>query len=209
MHEHLPPIDIAVSGSLLAFVKDMSVVAEKSRQFEVDLQQDALGDPGFHVANFRYRGESPHSELGAQLIVMEDHRGRVSVEVRAQEWSPDPPTYTVYCNAARALVGPLLSAYNRATGCRYRLRIPSLNALVPKLPPASQRNFDRFVKLANKSALHPLDWRRFYEFVWKSQARGLHPEDMTRLLVSNGFAQQYAADIADIYEHLVEFKGVR
>lgn len=186
----------------------MASIAEKSGIFTVEQQLDALGTNGFDVVNLRIIKSPQHRGLGGQLIVQPEAKNSVAVEIRAERWSPDdPPSYDTYVAEARALISPLLSAYNREIGTRLRMSVPARRKLEPKLPPQSAKLFKRFVALANKSGLHPLDWRRFYVFVRDSRMRRpLLDEDMARLLIKEGFPEQYARDIAAIYGHLWEFK---
>ncbi|MCO6414101.1 MAG: hypothetical protein J5I92_15285 [Thiogranum sp.] len=208
MRDYLPPIHINVTGSLRGFLKSMANIAEKSGAFTVDQELDAFGTSGCDVVNLRLIKSPQHRGLGGQLIVQPERKNSVAVEIRAERWSPDdPPTYETYVAEGRALIGPLLSAYNREFGTRYRMTIPAKCKLQPKLPPQSAKLFRRFAALSNKSGLHWLDWRRFYEFVRDSRMRRrLADEDMVRLLVKEGFSEQHARHIAEIYGHLREFK---
>ncbi|WP_337287888.1 hypothetical protein [Candidatus Methylomirabilis sp.] len=188
----------------------MADIAEKSGSFTAERHCDALGQEGFDVVNLRFTKPSPHSGLGGQLIVRPDAKnGTVEVEIRAERWSPnDPPSYETYCTAAKELIAPLLSSYNRQSHTRHRMTIFTKERLEPKLQPQSAKLFKRFTVLANTSSLHPLDWRRFYEFVRDSRSR-LCEEDLARLLIKDGFPEQYAWHIAEIYGHLYEFKRLR
>jgi len=186
----------------------MADIAEKSGAFTVERHFGALGDTDFDIVNFRSTKPSPHVGLGVQLISRPDPKDIVAVEVIAERWRPnDPPSYATYVSEAKALIQPLLSNYNREANARHRMSIATMKSLEPKLPPQSEKLFKRFVALANKSVLHPLDWGRFYEFVRNSRMRRpLYEEDMARLLVKEGFSAQYAKHIAGVYFHLCEFK---
>ena len=63
--------------------------------------------------------------------------------------------------------------------------------------------FDRFINLAHKSALRSRDWQRFYHFIWHCTVHNVHidRDDVHRLLVNAGFTIEYAASLADIFEH--------
>lgn len=210
MPNRLPPIDIAVQQSSQDAVQALADAARSLEIFDVEAVNTFSGEEGFYAANLRYLKPSQHQGLGIQFIAFKDQKKRVSVEVRASQWSPeDPPTYNVYCDAARQLANPILKKYNAINSTRCRLRIPTKQSMTPRLSPASEINFNRFVALANKSTLHPLDWRRFYQFVWNSRGRPLSEDDMQALLESKGFTHQYAADIASIYLHLGEFKAMK
>jgi hypothetical protein len=208
MYGYLPPIQIRTTSPLRQFLTRMADIGEKSGAFTVERHFGALGDADFDIINFRSTKSSPHIGLGVQLISQYDVNDIIAVEVRAERWSPDdPPTYATYVAEAKALVGPLLSAYNRDANTRHRMSIARMKRLEPKLPPHSEKLFKRFALLANKSVLHPLDWGRFYEFVRSSRMRRpLYEEDMARLLMKEGFSVQYAKHIAGVYFHLCEFK---
>ncbi len=210
MRDYLPPIRINVTGSLRNFLEKMAKIAEKSGAFAVETKFDTLGTSGFDVVNLRLIESSPHRGLGGQLIVQPGAKNNVAVEIRAERWSPEnPPTYETYVGEARALIGPLLSVYNLERGTRHRVTIPAKRKLEPRLPSQSAKLFERFTALANKSDLHPFDWRRFYEFVRNSRMRRpLSDEEMARLLIKEGFPEQYTSYIAEIYGHLWEFKHI-
>lgn len=210
MRDYLPPIHINVTGPSRRFLTKMADIAEKSRAFTVEQRFDALGYKGFDVVNLRLTRPSPHKGLSGQLIVQPDTKGAVAVEIRAERWSPnDPPSYETYVAEAKTLISPLLSVYNREAHTRHRMSVATKEKLEPKLPPQSTKLFKRFTALANKSGLHPLDWRRFYEFVRDSRMRTQLPdEDIARLLIKEGFSEQYARHIAEIYGHLWEYKRI-
>jgi hypothetical protein len=130
----------------------------------------------------------------------------VKVDITASRWNPDPPTYETYVQAARGLFDPLLRQYNRHHKASVRVRVQTRTQLEPKLPPQAQKLFTRFVKLSNKSALHPLDWRKFYDFVRHCHARNIKigEEEVQRLLAAAGFSERYARYIATIFQHGVE-----
>lgn len=204
----LPSIDIAIRDLPRQFLERMAKIAESSRLFTVERRYDALGISGFHVLNLRYLGATVHEGFGGQLIAHEESKERIDVEMRAKCWTPDPPNYDCYSEAAKTTIGPLLAGYNRAHDTRYRLRVQSPRQLEAKLPPRSAKLFKKFAVLANTSSLHPLDWRRFYEFV-RASRRQLYEEEISQLLVKEGFEKPYADRIATVYHHLCDFKSVR
>ena len=203
----LPAIDIAISHPSREFLEAIAEIAEASDEFRVERHRDALGEPGSDVVNFRYLRRSPHVDVGGQLISRAGSK-RVSVEMRASRWMPDPPTRDIYCAVAKELIGPLLTAYNRARKTRYRLRIEKAAHAEPTLPPEAAKLFSTFATLANTSSLHPVDWQRFYEFVRNSRTE-ISEEDMTALLVKSGVDAPYAEHISGIYRHLWTFKRTR
>lgn len=209
MDDYLPPIHITVrEPSLRRFLDRMAEIAETVGAFKVERHYTFLGQVGFDVVNLRSRLKSPHRGLICQLIAHPDEKFRISVEIRAEQWSPkDPPSCDTYCAEARAMIIPLLQMYNRKYKVRYRVAIAARERSEPKLPPQCAKLFHRFAALANKSSLHPLDWRRFYQFVKNCRLRArFSEEEMTRLLVREGFSERQARYIGDIYGHLREFK---
>lgn len=208
MPEWLPSIDIAVGEDHGTFLRRMADLGKASGRFDVDSGPDWSAQVGLAVVNFRWRVEGDHSGLGFQLLSRDDVPARVLVEARAERWSPDPPERDTYLKAVRLMVTPLLKAYNSANSTQYRLRIERTprDRVVPTATTAAL--LDRFSLLANKQALHPLDWKRFYSFV--SESRQQLPEhELRALLTKAGFAWDYAVHLAEIYTHLWAFKRRR
>lgn len=208
MSERLPAIDIAVSGAPAAFLDGMAELGEASALFDVDRHRDGAAGVGFYGVNFRLKEDGLHRELSFQLLLFPPVGSRVQLEVRARRWNPDPPTRQVYCEAARSLVGPLLRAFNRAHGARYRLRIEPAGAGEFRLSARTASLLDSFSSSANTASLHPLDWGRFYRLV--SEGRQELPEAVLRSrLIQAGFSPQAADRLADVYRHLWAFKRLR
>lgn len=143
-----------------------------------------------------------HRGLIGQAIVSAN-APHVQIEARARRWTPDPVTYEVYVQTAKEIFKPLLKQYNRQYHATCRLSIQSQNDLTPKLPPMARKIFDTFVRHANTSMLHPLDWERFYRFVRFCHARRvkLSYDDLVLLLIENRFSEKYAMSIAEVYKH--------
>jgi hypothetical protein len=114
MWETLPPISIVLRSDRRNFLRDMGELAEASGRFTVEHHFDDPLDGGIYpeATNFRYLHPSIHEELGFQLLGYESHPSEVAVEIRANRWTPDPPTRAVYVEAARSLLSDVLSAYN-------------------------------------------------------------------------------------------------
>lgn len=165
----LPDIDIAADLASRACLVRMAEIGRTSGRFEVEAYKDVLGVKGLDIVNFRPRQAQAHLDLGVQLISQAPDLRRLEVELRAARWTPDPPTTEIYVEAARALVRPLLAAYNRAYGTRLRLRVERVSRDAFRLTARTSALFDRFAALANSRALHPLDWRRFYQLVRDSR----------------------------------------
>lgn len=121
--------------------------------------------------------------------------------MRAQRWSHEPPTRTVYEQSARDLVGELVKRYNRSFGTRHRLRIGTRETRPFKLSQRSKTLLDRFATLANTRDLHPFDWRRFYQHI--REGRQEIPEHVLReQLERAGFAPDKADELAQLHAHL-------
>ncbi|MFC0220511.1 hypothetical protein ACFFJ7_19210 [Pseudochelatococcus lubricantis] len=207
-YEPLPDIDIAVREQPQAVIVAMANLAEADSSLVVERHAEPLGEMGWYIVNLRSLGPSIHEEAGGQLIARPDCPGRILVEMRALRWQPDPPSRDAYVAAARELMVPLLSAYNKASGQRYRIRIERVRK-PGNLPSKRTRILlDRFAVLANQKSLHPLDWERFYRFV-KESRRPIPMEAVRALLIEHGFPADRASGFAELYEHLWAFKRLR
>ena len=73
----------------------------------------------------------------------------------------------------------------------------------PRLSPKLVKYFEFFVNTSNKSGLHPNDWGKFYGFIANSHSlrSRLTESDVKRLLVQEGFREEYASHLADVYGH--------
>jgi hypothetical protein len=207
-YEPLPDIDIAVREDPQAVATVMADLAEPDSSLIVERHAEPLGETGWHIVNLRSLRPSPHEEAGGQLIARPDRPGRILVEIRATRWHPDPPNRDAYVAAARGLVAPLLSAYNKASGQRYRIRIARVRKPVSLLSKRTRTLLDRFAVLANQKSLHPFDWDRFYRFI-KESRRPLPMEAVRALLIEHGFPVDRADSLAELYEHLWAFKRLR
>ncbi len=201
----LPDIDFAIALEPKTFLQDMARIGRETGVFDVEEHFDAVGQEGFHVVNFHHLKPTSHRGLGAQLISRADVTGRIIVEMRAERWQPDPPSREVYCEATRALIWPLMASYSKARGVRLRLRIEKrYKGVIPTA--RTEKLFQRFAILANKSSLHPRDWQRFYELVAVGRQE-IPIGGLRSKLQSNGFSQERAEYLADIYDHLWRYKN--
>ncbi len=208
MAELLPGIDIGVRIEATEFLEHMAGLGEKSGKFQVERHSILPGKYRTAIVNFRLSAESIHEEHGFQLIAYDDRPGRVNVEMRAARWSPDPPTRTVYVEAAQGLVGNLLRQYNREFSARYRLRIGTRQDNAFSMSERTTKLLQRFTILANTSSLHFYDWQRFYALV--REGRQEIPDYLLRShLTKEGFSPHRASELAEIYMHLWEFKKIR
>lgn len=208
MPEILPDIDIAVSVPPSQFLERIASLGEQSGLFCVERHSTSLGERQTDIVNFRSSFPSAHEGHGFQLIAHDDRPGRVAVEMRAERWSPDPPTKDVYIEAARNLPGNLLKQYNRSHGTRHRLRIAQRTEPSFRMTERTATLVSRFTVLANVRALHFYDWQRFYALI--GEGRQELPEHILRgLLVEAGFTAGHAGQLAEIYAHLWAFKRLR
>lgn len=208
MPQPLPAIDIKISAEPSLFLERMIAIGERSGQFTIEHVDDRDSVTQMEVANFRFTGKSPYGDHGFQLIARDKDAGRIQVEMRARRWSPEPPTTAIYVQAARDLVGPLLTRYNRAQGTRHRLRIGARERKPFKSSPRTETLLHRFTTLANTRGLHALDWKRFYLLV--SEGRQEVPAHyLQEKFEQAGFTPEKASELAELYAHLWAFKRLR
>ena len=73
----------------------------------------------------------------------------------------------------------------------------------PRLSPKLVKYFEFFVNTSNKSVLHHNDWGKFYNFIAHSHSlrSRLLESDIKRLLIQEGFREDYASYLGDVYDH--------
>lgn len=201
MPELLPAIDIAVAIEPSVFLERMFEIGRKSERFDVEDMRESAGGADLEIINFRFKEKSPHDGLGFQLIARQDTPHRVSVEVRAALWSPDPPTHLLYCEAAKLLTGEMLKVYNKTYDTRLRLRIVSSAHHRFKMTPRTEALLDRFTVLANTLSLHTLNWKRFYVLVREGRQE-IPVSELRAALRKAGFSREKADCLSELYEHL-------
>jgi hypothetical protein len=76
-----------------------------------------------------------------------------------------------------------------------------------KLPPKTKGIFDYFIRHANKARLHLSDWDKFYEFInaCHDYRVKLDELDLVYMLEKEGFTENYARELANVYYHIREF----
>ena len=202
MEDRLPNITVKTDVPPADFPRRMAALVNHA-SFKAEIHEHIPSFENMAALNLEPMGATAHQGLMGHLISDPELPGRVKVEVTASRWHPGPPTYETFVQAARAMFDPQLRDYNRQHGARVRMTIETKGQLEPKLPPEAQKLFTRFVGLATKTALHPLDWKRFYGFVCHCHGRRLKlaEHDVKRLLVTAGFSEDKARYIADVYEH--------
>ena len=203
MKDRLPLMSIKIDTTPEEFLRRIETLALQIGEFIVESERDPADDSKVIALHLKPILVTHHRELTGRIIVISDSQDRVTVEVHAARWYPDPPTYRAYVAAAREIFKPLLHQYNRKYHGNRKLQVQSQVATEPSLPAMASQVFDRFVDRANKSALRNRDWQRFYHFIWHCAAHNvnLNRDDVHRLLVSAGFTIDHAADLADIFEH--------
>ncbi len=203
MKDRLPRMSIKIDTTPEEFLRRIETLALQIGEFVMESERDPAGGGGVTALHLKPILVTQHRELTGRIIAVPESPDRVTVEVQAARWQPDPPTYRAYVTAARDIFKPLLHQYNRKYNTIRKLQVPSQAATEPHLPTVASQVFDRFVDRANKSALRNRDWQRFYHFIWHCAAHNVHlsRDDVHRLLVSAGFTIEHAADLADIFEH--------
>jgi hypothetical protein len=202
MKDLLPNVTLKADVQPVEFLSRFEKLAAAHGHYETYRDTAPEVEGGWELLGLRFRGSTPHKGLAGQLVVTPIDNPELMVKVLASQWQPDL-NYRTYVGAVHEVFDPLLLTYNRTFRARRRLTIPSQESLEPTLPPKAGKAFRSFVDLANKNALHPLDWRRFYQFVKFSHQGGIQATaaDIERLLVNSGFEESYAEEIARVYYH--------
>lgn len=204
MKEPLPKIILKPNTSPHEFIKCVYNLLKGSSQFNVDLQENYMGEVGHMILNIKPSFETEHHGLHGQIINHKKIDGEnIRIEIRAKPWKPHCPTYDIYVAVAKLIFDPILTNYNKTYNTRLKLNIKSRESLEPKLSHNVVPVFNEFITSANKEALVLADWKRFYSFIriaHSSRIR-LHEEGVYRLLVKHGFKKKYAQEIANIYHH--------
>ena len=127
----------------------------------------------------------------------------IRVELQCSGWLDRPTKYEDYKNFAGFILNPILIAYNAEADTNVALEITSMEDMEPSMQEAANGSFQLFVRMANKSRLHPLDWERFYSFVrvCESSSESLSESDLSRILKQSGFDAEYSELLSAIYYH--------
>ena len=199
----LPDISIKIDSSPHVFIQRLEKIAKLFDNFKIKKRFNVPGFEGWENLIVDPRSSGSHEKLSGMVYSEPDSNDRVSIEVIAGRWNPDPPTYETYVAAARNIFEPLVKAYNKQYLTRLRLSIQAKSSKNFVLPPETSKRLKSFIVLANTSALHPLDWNRFYEFIAFCHAHHvkLSESQLRRLLVEGGFTEEKAEYLADIYSH--------
>ena len=201
----LPNITVKPDCDPKLFLDRLEDLAKNSASIkEVCRDKDVkLSRSGMDILAFMPTDQNGHEEIIGQFIFQYDNPSTVYVEVRAGLWNPDPPNYEIYVKEAKRIAGSLIKEYNHSFPSRRRLTIQKKSQTEPSLSPVANKVFRKFVILANKRSLHPLDWKRFYEFVRFCHAHHvkLYEDEIEWLLNKEGFGEGKSRYMADIYGH--------
>lgn len=202
MRDKLPNIQIKINTSPQDFLEQMKQTAIETEKYAVEFHKDFLGQ-GLDILDVSPQSSNLHVGLLGQFISVPNKPSVIRVEIRAERWRPEPPTYKMYVESAQETIKPLLQLYNSSFETKYRLTIESADSLKPQLPPRANERFKEFVALANKQILHPLDWKRFYYFIYACSSRSIKTtqEDVKELLLSSGFSDKYSEELANVFWH--------
>ena len=203
MKDRLPRITIKLDTTPEEYLRRIETLAMEIGEYLVEAEWDVVDATKVTALKVRPILVTQHRELVGWIIPIPGPESRVSLEVRAARWHPDPPTYKAYVEAARSIFKPLMRYYNSKYNTSRKLQIQSRAATEPGLPLMASQVFDGFVEKANKSALRNKDWQRFYHFIFHCTAHNviISRDDIHRLLIHGGFSTEHAADLADIFEH--------
>jgi hypothetical protein len=184
------------------FLDRLQKIASNNKSLQIEFHRD-FPRQGYDTLEVGCWTHAMHTGLVGQFVIDPQKRGIVTVEIRADRWNPEPPTYEIYVAAAKETIAALLAAYNILFNSKYRLLIQTEEDLKPKLPPRAKVRFNEFVVMANKQILHPFDWERFYYFIYACSSKNMKitQEDVKELLVQRDFSDEVAEELANIFGH--------
>lgn len=199
----LPNISIKVDVKPRAFLDRLEQIAGRFDNVRIKRTFNIAGYEGWESLNLESCVSGYHKKLCGAVISNPESDTRVFIEMVAEHWDPDPPTYDTYVGAARLLFVPLVKAYNRKYHSRCQLNIQTKTVKERELPAETKKRLTSFIVCANKSALHSNDWSRFYQFIAFCHAHHVKLSEggLKHLLVKAGFSSEKAEYLADIYYH--------
>ncbi len=201
MRDRLPNISIRIDTPQTEFLRRMETVALQSGEYLIEPRQ--AGEPQGEIGSLQVAPlmvTQNHNLIGSLSADATD-TGRVMVEVTAERWDPEPPTYKIYVAAAQDIFAPLLHLYNHAHGTSRRLNIPTPTETEPQLPEKTEVVFNNFAAEADQHGLRRDDWGRLFDLIWHCTTYNveLAEPDLVRLLRLKGFDEQHARDVARIF----------
>lgn len=202
MSDRLPSMHIVTDGNAQEFLERIQSLILETNNFQIEFHKDFLGT-GFDILDLTPQFTTSHLGLFGQLIIEPQKEGVIVVEMKAERWNPEPPTYKTYVDSAKEIIAPLLKSYNSVFKTQHKLSIQSVKNLKPKLPPRASLRFYEFITMANKQMLHPLDWKRFYYFIYACSPKNVKTsqDDVMELLLLSGFSDDDSNHLASIFGH--------
>lgn len=204
MRDLLPPITVKPNINPHDFIRRVYNLLENSKEFRIKLHENFMEEEGLLILNIIHIFESEHQDLSGHIINnRKSDCGNVKIEIRAKRWNPPHPKYDTYVATAKQIFIPILKKYNKTYVTRLMMNIKSARYREPSLSPNVKPLFESFVKSANKDYLNSFDWERFYRFILVAHSSRikLKGEGLLRLLVKSDFEEDYAREIADVYQH--------
>lgn len=118
----------------------------------------------------------------------------------------DARTYDQYVAGAEKILKDTLGAYKKKYNKNLKYKIQSKKDLMFVFPPKSDSAYKAFIASANIQLLHPYDWERLYKLARICHATRVRPTEMDfiRLLMNEGFEEEYAEHVACIFDHCLE-----
>jgi hypothetical protein len=159
----IPQVTLQVSEEPEQFLHRMDELLRTESELTVKSKLEFHGEHDHLSVGFSPDSHSVEDLVG-MFVYWPEETPRLRIEAMAR-WEPLFPSYETYVSAIRDLFSKRIKIYNKKYEHRYRLRIPTKESCLPRLPPKLNQKFESFCNLANKNCLHPYDWRRFYEFV--------------------------------------------
>ena len=197
----LPNISVKVNVPPRKSLSRMAKIAKSVRGLDVreNFDQDF---PNLSIS-FPVSSKDNLENLIVVFTINEKIQDRVWVELSSKSWAEFGPTYEEYVSLTKRYLKSLLSSYNRKYKTNRRFRIPSKNALEPRLSDILSRIFSDFVNTANRSLLHQYSWYKFYGFIQACHSNNsrFSSDDLRRLLFKAGFSDYYIEKLSSIYYH--------
>ena len=200
MPDLLPDIQIIISQNESDFFRDAQTAVLSLSGYSGKMLQPGIGPQVFQIS---LPDDGLHVEGIALFIYVAKSPGSIRVELQSSGWITNPTESRDYATYAKLMLDPVLAEYNSLTNSKVELEIATEAEMEPSLPDLAFSSFKLFLAIANKGALHPLDWRRFYKFirVCEASAVQLSGPDIRRLLQRSGFDAEYAEELSNIYDH--------
>ena len=142
----LPDVTIFSDVSAAECLARFEQIADSQDGYETYRENAPEISGGWELLGLRVEAPETHRGLAGQLIATPLDNPRLLVKVLATRWKPKL-SYDVYVSAIHEVFDPLLREYNRVYESRRRLTFPRKESLEPRLPPKSNKAFQRFASL--------------------------------------------------------------